>query len=67
MSGHLKSIGVGAVLLIVGLALWLSTRQVETPVFSLSKIGVVLAFLGGLEVVVSGGALALSATRRGKR
>jgi len=48
-----RSIATGALLLVIGLVLALTTGDVETPVISLAKVGVVLAVLGGLEVVVA--------------
>lgn len=42
--------GVGT--LLVGLALWLFTEDVEIPVFTLTKIGVVMMFVGGAYVAV---------------
>jgi hypothetical protein len=50
---HVRSIGTGTLLLVVGLVLAFTTGGVETPVITLSKLGVVLAVIGGLEVVVS--------------
>lgn len=64
MKKHLTSLGIGCVLGIAGLVLWLTTGNVQTPVISLSKVGVVLAVLGGVEVAVAVVALALPSTRR---
>jgi len=38
--------------------------NLKTPIVTLSKVGVVLAILGAVEVLISGIALALPATRR---
>ncbi|WP_438487181.1 DUF5708 family protein [Streptomyces sp. S186] len=47
----MKGIAVGILLAIVGVILWLTTREVETPVVSLHKIGLVLAIVGGAEAL----------------
>jgi|GEM_PF-3299949 hypothetical protein len=63
MRNHLKSVLVGLVMGLVGLTLWLTTEGIETPVITLSKVGLVLLVLGALEVVISGLALASRSTR----
>lgn len=63
MRGHLKSVGIGAVVAVVGLVLWLTTGEVDTPVVSLSKVGVVLMVVGAIEVVISAVSLAVPSTR----
>lgn len=65
MRQHVTSVMVGVAMALVGLVLWLTTGGVETPVVTLSKVGLVLLVLGGLEVVVSGLALASRSTRHG--
>ncbi|MFI8830503.1 DUF5708 family protein [Streptomyces afghaniensis] len=37
----------GAVTLVIGLGLWLFTGDVEIPVFTLTKVGVVMMCVGG--------------------
>lgn len=63
MTNHLLSLGIGACMLVVGLVLWATTQDVETPVVSLSKAGVVLAVLGVVELVITAAALALPSMR----
>ncbi|MEV0248044.1 DUF5708 family protein [Nocardia sp. NPDC050712] len=53
MRNHVISILIGVALLAIGLALWLFARDIETPVISLHKIGVVVAIIGGLDVASS--------------
>ncbi|GAA1205161.1 DUF5708 family protein [Prauserella alba] len=55
MSANVKSLFIGAGMLIVGLVLWLTTEGVETPVVTLTKVGLVLAILGAAELVITGG------------
>ncbi|MGH3502915.1 MAG: DUF5708 family protein [Nocardioidaceae bacterium] len=50
-------------MLVVGLVLWVMTQDVQTPVVALSKVGVVLAALGAIELVVTVVALAVPSTR----
>lgn len=66
MRTHVISIAIGVGMTAIGLVLWLTTGDVETPVVSLSKVGVVLMVLGVLEVVVSGAALVSPSTRHGE-
>ncbi|MFG2284565.1 MULTISPECIES: DUF5708 family protein [unclassified Streptomyces] len=47
----MKGIAVGILLAIVGLIMWLTTKEVETPYVSLSKVGLVLAIVGGAEAL----------------
>lgn len=63
MRKHVISVAIGVLMLAVGLALWLGAGDVETPVITLSKLGVVLAVLGALEVAISGFALLNPSTR----
>ncbi len=63
MRNHLASIGLGLVTAVVGAVLWLTTGGVETPIITLSKVGVVLLALGLIEVAVSAVAIALPSTR----
>lgn len=67
MKNHVVSIGIGCVLGVVGLLLWQEAGGVEVPVVSLTTAGKVLALLGGVEVVISGVALARPATRHEHR
>ncbi|WP_129843059.1 DUF5708 family protein [Streptomyces sp. RFCAC02] len=48
MSPATKNLAEGAVTLLVGLALRLFAGGVDTPVVSLTKVGVVLMVLGGV-------------------
>ncbi|MBQ0984033.1 hypothetical protein KBZ10_05740 [Streptomyces sp. F63] len=47
MASSTKNLAEGAVTFTVGLALWLFTGDVEIPVFTLTKVGVVLMAVGG--------------------
>jgi len=58
-----KDGGLGLVMAVAGAALWLTTGWVETPIITLSKVGVVLLVLGLIEVAVSGVAIARPSTR----
>lgn len=58
MRSHLFSILTVLAVAAVGLVLWLTTGDVDTPVIALSKLGVVAMVLGVVEVVWSGVALA---------
>ncbi|MFJ8913076.1 DUF5708 family protein [Amycolatopsis sp. NPDC102389] len=53
MSANVKSLIIGAVMLVGGLILWMVGGGVEIPVFSLDKVGIVLAVLGGIELVIT--------------
>lgn len=47
MSPASKNLTEGSVTLLVGLALKLFTDGVEIPVFTLTKVGMVMMFIGG--------------------
>ncbi|WP_432141249.1 DUF5708 family protein [Streptomyces sp. bgisy084] len=47
----MKGIAIGIVVAIVGLALWLSTEEVENAVISLHKAGLILAIIGAAEAL----------------
>lgn len=47
------SFGIGIAMVAIGGALWLTTGDVETPVVSLDKVGIVVAVLGVVELVVT--------------
>lgn len=64
MRNHLVSVAIGVLLGGVGLLLWLTTGDVETPVIGLSQLGFVLLVIGGVEILVSGAALASPSMRR---
>ena len=49
MSRASKNLLEGVVTLLVGLALWLSTGDVEVPVVTPAKVGVVLMCVGGAQ------------------
>ncbi|MEV1062706.1 DUF5708 family protein [Streptomyces sp. NPDC050263] len=51
MNSVVKALVGGGVTFVVGLALWMFTGDIETPVVTLTKLGVVLMALGALEVV----------------
>ncbi|MGX1806297.1 DUF5708 family protein [Nocardia sp. NPDC055321] len=57
MRNHVISFLIGVAALAVGLALWLFARDIDTPVISLHKVGVVVAIIGGIEVARSGFAM----------
>ncbi|WP_041624589.1 DUF5708 family protein [Stackebrandtia nassauensis] len=63
MRRHLVSLGIGIVLAVVGLVLWLGFGHVETPVIGLRQTGIVLAVLGGAEAVLSLGMIMFPSTR----
>lgn len=63
MNKHVLSVGIGLMMGIGGLILWLTAHDIETPVIGLRQIGLVLAVLGALEVVISGVALVSPTTR----
>ncbi|MFJ5592249.1 DUF5708 family protein [Streptomyces noursei] len=47
----MKGIAVGVILAVVGVILWLTTKEVQTPAVSLHKVGLVLAFVGWAEAL----------------
>lgn len=47
-TGHLV---IGGAMLVLGTVLALTTKNVETPIFSLDKVGIVLIVLGAIEVL----------------
>ncbi|GAA0914785.1 DUF5708 family protein [Streptomyces thermoalcalitolerans] len=47
-----RNLLAGAVTLMVGLGLWRFAGGVELPVVDLSKVGVVLMYVGGAEVLL---------------
>ncbi|GAA4894241.1 hypothetical protein LX16_1704 [Stackebrandtia albiflava] len=47
-----RGVGEGVLLFLVGAGLWLFTGDVEIPVFTLSKVGVVLMVIGAVTLVV---------------
>ncbi|WP_277670361.1 DUF5708 family protein [Saccharomonospora viridis] len=59
MSANVKSLFIGASMLAIGLALAFTAGDVETPIFDLDKVGVVLAVLGGIELLITGGMMVL--------
>jgi len=54
LSANVKSLIIGTVMLVVGVILWQTGKGVQIPVFSLDKVGIVLAVLGVIELVVTG-------------
>jgi hypothetical protein len=63
MRKHAVSVGVGVVMTVAGLVLFLVFADVETPVIGLRQLGLVLAVLGVIEVAVSGFALLRPSTK----
>lgn len=51
MSRTLSEILVGVGCLVGGFLLWATTQEVVTPIITLSKVGVVLMFVGGGGIV----------------
>ncbi|WP_106396729.1 DUF5708 family protein [Actinocorallia populi] len=49
MNKDAKALLWGVVTFVIGLLLWRFTGDVETPVVTLTKLGVVLMVVGGLE------------------
>lgn len=47
-----KNLLEGVVTFVIGLGLWLFTDGVEIPVFTLTKVGVVLMCIGGVLLVM---------------
>ncbi|MEU4427428.1 DUF5708 family protein [Actinoplanes sp. NPDC024001] len=50
MSAARKNLLTGSATLVVGLLLWLFAGDVEIPVLTLTKVGVVMMVVGGLEL-----------------
>lgn len=63
MSRTFSEVLIGIGCLVVGFVLWRTTGHIVTPVFELSKIGVVLMFVGGGGILW---ALATAGRDRGK-
>lgn len=51
MAEALKQLLEGSVTLVIGLALWLFTGDVEVPVVTLTKVGVVMMIWGGVQLL----------------
>lgn len=51
MTKALKQLLEGSVTLVAGLALWLFTGDVEVPVVTLTKVGVVMMCWGGAQLI----------------
>ncbi len=49
MSAMSKNLLTGSVTFVIGLLLWLFAGDVEIPVFTLTKVGVVFMVIGALE------------------
>ncbi|MEC3973859.1 DUF5708 family protein [Amycolatopsis sp. H20-H5] len=67
MSANVKSSIAGVLLPAVGLILLFAGKGFEIPVFTLGKLGLVLAILGGVELVVTAGVLAFPSKRADRR
>jgi hypothetical protein len=63
MSRATKNLLEGVVTFVVGLMLWLLTGDVEIPVFTLTKVGVVMMWVGGAFVVTGLFQAGLASTR----
>ncbi|GAB1688993.1 DUF5708 family protein [Krasilnikovia sp. M28-CT-15] len=50
MSAMGKNLATGSATFVVGLLLWRYAGDIEIPVFTLTKVGVVLMVIGALEV-----------------
>ncbi|MBD0843227.1 DUF5708 family protein [Streptomyces sp. TRM68416] len=50
MSKAMKDLLEGVVLVLVGLPLWLFTEDVDVPVVTLTKVGLVMLCVGGVLV-----------------
>jgi hypothetical protein len=46
-----KSLSEGVVLIVAGLALWLFTGDIHTPVITLTKVGAVVTVVGALYIL----------------
>ncbi|MEU3045716.1 DUF5708 family protein [Streptomyces sp. NPDC006984] len=51
MNSSSKALAGGGITFVIGLVLWQFAGDIETPVVTLTKLGVVLMALGALEVV----------------
>ncbi|QBS43463.1 DUF5708 family protein [Nocardia sp. CS682] len=51
MNSGFKAVITGGITLVIGFVLWRFTGNVETPVVTPTKLGIVLMALGGLEVL----------------
>ncbi|MEU8783407.1 DUF5708 family protein [Streptomyces sp. NPDC048637] len=47
----MKGVVIGIVVGVIGLVLWLTTKEVETSVISLHKAGMILAIIGAAEAL----------------
>ena len=64
MSANVKSLLIGAIMLIGGLILVFAGKGIETPIITLDKLGLVLAVLGGIELVVTGAMMAFPSKKK---
>ncbi|CAM4522098.1 DUF5708 domain-containing protein [Nocardia ninae] len=51
MNSGFKAVIMGGITLVIGFVLWRFAGDVDTPVVTLTKLGIVLMVLGGLEVL----------------
>ncbi|WP_398384458.1 MULTISPECIES: DUF5708 family protein [unclassified Streptomyces] len=51
MASPAKNVSEGAICFVIGLALRLFTEDVHIPVFTLTKVGVVLMAIGGIQLL----------------
>lgn len=51
MSKNANHLVIGGIMLVVGTVLALTTKNVDTPIVSLDKVGIVLIVLGAIEVL----------------
>jgi hypothetical protein len=67
LSANVKSLLIGAIMLIGGLILVFAGKGVEIPVFTLDKLGLVLAVLGGIELVITASVMIFPPKKRADR
>ncbi|GAB2858142.1 DUF5708 family protein [Streptomyces deserti] len=51
MSRGARHLGEGSATFVIGLVLWLFTEDVEVPVVTLTKVGIVMMCAGGAQVL----------------
>ncbi len=54
MSRHGWALGIGALMIIGGLVMFVAFLDVETPVIGLRQAGLVIAVLGAIEIAATG-------------
>ena len=66
MSKNMGSFLIGLLLVVVGAGLYFGAPGIETPVVTLSKVGLVLMIIGGLEALYFLGRMVLRPERSQK-